>query len=82
MSTAQSAALIVSSSCSTTIKVLPKSRSRQSLDQPPVVPLVQPDAGLVQHVENADQSRPIWVASRIRCASPPDRLPVGRLSDR
>ena len=31
MSTAQSAALIVSSSCSTTIKVLPRSRSRTSV---------------------------------------------------
>ena len=28
----------------------------QGLDQPPVVPLVQPDARLVQHVEHPDQA--------------------------
>ena len=57
MSTTQSAVRIVSSSCSTTISVLPRSREPdQRLDQPPVVPLVQADARLVEHVEHADQA--------------------------
>ena len=59
MSTIQSATLIVSSSCSTTMSVLPMSRSRiERLDQPGVVPLVQPDRRLVEHVEDADQPGP------------------------
>src|SRR5215211_6140216 len=31
--------------------------AQQSLDQAPVVPLVQPDAGLVEHIEDPDKSR-------------------------
>ena len=30
--------------------------TNQGLDQPPVVPLVQPDAGLVEHIEDTHQS--------------------------
>ena len=57
MSTTQSAVRMVSSSCSTTMSVLPRSRSRtQRLDQPVVVPLVQPDRRLVEDVEDADQA--------------------------
>ena len=56
MSTTQSACAMVSSSCSTTISVLPRSRSRdQGLDQPAVVALMQADRRLVEHVEHADQ---------------------------
>jgi hypothetical protein len=32
------------------------SQPQQGFDQPAVVPLVQPDAGLVEHVEDAHQS--------------------------
>ena len=47
---------MVSSSCSTTMRVFPRSRSFfQSLDQPGVVPLVKADGGLIQDVENAGQ---------------------------
>ncbi len=55
----------------------------QRLDQPVIVPLVQADAGLVEHVQHPPTSPdPIWVASRIRCASPPDREPADRDSVR
>ena len=57
MSTIQSAVRMVSSSCSTTISVLPSLlQPDQRLDQPVVVPLVQADRRLVQHVEHADQA--------------------------
>ena len=58
MSTRWSAARIVSSSCSTTSTVLPRSRSRsQRPDQLRVVALVQADRRLVEDVEHADQRR-------------------------
>ena len=48
---------MVSSSCSTTIRVLPRSlEPDQRLDQPVVVALVQADARLVEDVEDADQA--------------------------
>ena len=57
MSTIQSAVRMVSSSCSTTISVLPRLlQPDQGLDQPVVVALVQADRRLVQHVEHADQA--------------------------
>ena len=57
-STRWSAARIVSSSCSTTITVLPTSRSRcERGDQAVVVAGVQADRGLVEDVEHADQPR-------------------------
>ena len=56
-STTWSAARIVPSSCSTTITVLPRSRSRSSVaDQLLVVALVQADRGLVEDVEDADEA--------------------------
>ncbi len=58
MSTTQSAVRMVSSSCSTTISVLPRFlEPDQRLDQPVVVALVQADARLVEHVEHTDQAR-------------------------
>ena len=49
---------IASSSCSTTITVLPRSRRRlQRVEQPRVVALVQADRRLVEHVEHAGQAR-------------------------
>ena len=56
MSTIQSALAIVSSSCSTTSTVLPRSRRRSSVSiEPAVVALVQADRRLVEHVQRADQ---------------------------
>ena len=56
MSTTWSATRIVSSSCSTTITVLPRLRRRiERLDEPAVVALVQTDRRLVEHVEHADE---------------------------
>ena len=49
--------LIVSSSCSTTSTVLPRSRRRiERLDEPAVVALVEADRRLVEHVEHADEA--------------------------
>ena len=56
MSTTWSATRMVSSSCSTTITVLPEvPQPEQGLDQLVVVPLVQPDRRLVEDVQHADQ---------------------------
>jgi hypothetical protein len=56
MSTTWSAARIASSSCSTTITVLPRSRRGERAEQARVVALVQADRGLVEHVHHADQA--------------------------
>ena len=56
-STTWSATRMVSSSCSTTMTVLPRSRSRLSVPiSRLVVPLVEADGRLVQHVEDPDQA--------------------------
>ena len=48
---------MVSSSCSTTIRVFPRSRRlHQSVQQLVIVPLVQADAGLVQNIGHAHQT--------------------------
>ena len=58
MSTIQSAARMVSSSCSTTISVLPKiAQPLERADQALVVALMQADARLVQDVQHACQTR-------------------------
>ena len=62
--------MIVASSCSTTISVLPEvAQPDQRVDQPAVVALVQADRGLVEDVEHADQARcrSAWPAG---CAGP------------
>ena len=43
----------------------------ERVDEPPVVALVQADRRLVEHVQRADRPDPIWLARRMRCASPP-----------
>ena len=75
MSTTQSATRIICSSCSTTSTVLPSALSRCSVaDQLVVVALVEPDRGLVEDVEDADELRadlgreaePLGLAARQR----------------
>ena len=78
ISTTQSAARMVSSSCSTTMRVLPRSRSRtRCLDRSSIVALVKADTRLIQHVQHPTRPEPIWVASRMRCASPPASVAAG-----
>ena len=59
-------ALVVSSSCSTTIRTMPRSRRRSRAQKPAVVTLMQADGRLVQNVEDAYWPEPICVARRIR----------------
>ena len=82
MSTTQSAVRIVSSSCSTTRSVLPEvAEARERRDQLRVVALVEPDRGLVEDVEDADErasdlrreADPLGLAARERGAGPVDR---------
>ena len=74
MSTTQSAVRIVSSSCSTTISVLPMSpQPDQRLDQPMVVALVQADRRLVEDVQHAHQP-----GADLRRQPDPLRLAAGR----
>ena len=54
----------------------------ERVDEPAVVALVQPDRRLVEHVQRADEPEPIWLARRIRCASPPASVPAERDSVR
>jgi hypothetical protein len=53
MSTTQSAALIDDDQ-----RVAQVAQPQQRLEQPVVVPLVQPDGRLVEHVQHADQAGP------------------------
>ena len=83
MSTTQSAVRMVSSSCSTTISVLPRFFSRTSVS----ISLwlsrwCRPMLGSSRTYRTPTRPEPIWVANRIRCASPPDRVPAARSSDR
>src|SRR5712671_4348231 len=57
MSSTWSAELIASSSCSTTMTVLPRSRVLERGEEARVVALVQPDRGLVEHVHHSGESR-------------------------
>ena len=82
-STRWSAARIVPSSCSTTITVLPRSRSRSrvaisfSLSR-----WCRPIEGSSSTYITPTRLEPIWVASRIRCASPPESERAERPSER
>ena len=83
MSTTQSAVRMVSSSCSTTISVLPRSRSRVSVwISRWLSRWCSPIDGSSSTYSTPTRPDPIWVASRIRWASPPDRVAAGRSSDR
>ena len=83
MSTTQSAAAIVSSSCSTTISVFPRSRSRVSVSMSRWLSRwCRPIDGSSSTYSTPVRPDPICVASRIRCASPPASVAAGRSSDR
>ena len=78
-STTWSAILMVSSSCSTTMTVLPRSRSRSS------VPISRwlsrwcsPMEGSSSTYNTPTRPDPIWLARRMRCASPPERVAAER----
>ena len=78
-----SAARMVPSSCSTTITVLPRSRSRSSVAiRRSLSRWCRPIEGSSRMYSTPTRLDPIWVASRIRCASPPDSVDAARSSDR
>ena len=79
MSTTQSAVRIVSSSCSTTSTVLPRSRSRVSVAISFALSRWwSPIDGSSRMYRTPISVVPIWVASRIRWASPPDSVTLVR----
>ncbi len=83
MSTTQSAARMVSSSCSTTISVLPRSRSRIRVSSSRWLSRwCSPMDGSSSTYSTPTRPEPIWVASRIRCASPPASVADARSRDR
>ena len=72
-----SAAYIVSSSCSTTKTVFPKSLNFLSVANSFSLSLwCNPILGSSNIYSTPVSPEPIWVAKRIRCASPPDKLPA------
>ena len=79
ISTIWSAESMVSSSCSTTMRVLPRSRipfrvaSSRALSR-----WCRPMLGSSRIYSTPTSPEPIWVAKRIRWASPPDRVPAER----
>ncbi len=83
MSTTQSDVRMVSSSCSTTISVLPRSRSLVSVSiNRWLSRWCRPIDGSSSTYSTPTRPLPICVASRMRCASPPDNVPDARSSDR
>ena len=66
---------MVSSSCSTTISVLPRSRSRCSVINSLSLSLwCKPIEGSSRIYSTPISEEPIWVARRIRWLSPPDKV--------
>ena len=79
MSMSQSAARMVSSSCSTTIRVLPRSRRRHSVASSlSLSRWCRPMEGSSRIYSTPMRLLPIWVARRIRWLSPPDNVPEAR----
>ena len=79
MSTTQSAVRIVSSSCSTTSRVLPRSRRRVSVAISFALSRWwSPMEGSSRMYSTPTRELPIWVARRIRWASPPDSVELVR----
>ena len=82
-STTKSALRIASSSCSTTINVLPKSRNSLRLSRSlSLSRWCSPILGSSSTYITPVKPDPICPASRVRCASPPDRESVRRSSDK
>ena len=54
----------------------------QRFQELPVVAWVQADGRLVEDVDDPVSSEPIWLASRMRWDSPPERLGARRSSER
>ena len=74
---------MVSSSCSTTISVLPRSRSCFNVASSLSLSLwCRPMLGSSRIYSTPVRPEPICVARRIRCASPPERLAAYRVSVR
>lgn len=68
---------MVSSSCSTTKTVFPKSLSFLKVASNLSLSLwCNPILGSSKIYNTPVNPEPIWVAKRIRCASPPDKLPA------
>ena len=83
MSMTQSAVRMVSSSCSTTSTVLPRSRSRVSVAISFALSRwCRPIEGSSRMYSTPISVVPIWVASRICCASPPESVCDVRLTVR
>ena len=80
MSTTWSAMRMVSSSCSTTITVLPMSRRRMRVSMSLWLSRWwSPIEGSSSTYSTPTSPDPIWLASRMRWASPPARVPAERL---
>ena len=70
---------MVSSSCSTTSKVLPKSRNPFNVSMSRSLSRwCSPMDGSSRMYNTPTKPEPICVARRIRCASPPDKVPALR----
>ncbi len=83
MSTTWSAAWIASSSCSTTITELPRSRRRLSVSMSRALSRwCSPMEGSSSTYITPVRPEPIWLARRMRCASPPERVSAERVSER
>jgi hypothetical protein len=83
MSTIQSAVRMVASSCSTTMRVFPRSRSRIRVSISRLLSRwCSPMDGSSKMYSTPTRPLPIWVASRIRWASPPARVAAVRASVR
>ena len=66
---------IASSSCSTTITVLPEvAQVGQGLEQASLSRWCRPIDGSSSTYITPTRPAPIWLARRMRCASPPDRV--------
>ena len=74
---------IASWSCSTTITVLPMSRRRFSVSSSRALSRwCRPIDGSSSTYMTPVRPEPIWLASRMRCASPPESVSAERSSDR
>ena len=79
----KSACRMISSSCSTTITLLPKSLKWIKVSMSRWLSRIcKPIEGSSNTYMTPTRPEPIWLASLILCASPPERVSAARLSDR